>query len=221
MDHRFRQQRLPVRPLKNLTTQRGPARWRGLRLLTKCGCRGLRPLPGFGAEPQSLMPQHFLRALRAPERRKKRGSFQNQGFFNGLSPRRRADRAGIQALARRVRGTKPASGAAAPAAVEEATPADAPVSAESTAVPAAVAVAATAAPVVTAAVEGAESVPTSEPAPAADPDSIEARLARAEEELRLLREEREARENVLTQPAVPPAPKKRRHRRFPLFSSRF
>lgn len=76
------------------------------------------------------------------------------------------------------------------------------------------AVAATAAPVVTAAVEGAESVPTSEPAPAADPDSIEARLARAEEELRLLREEREARENMLTQPAVPPAPKKRRHRRF-------
>ena len=104
--------------------------------------------------------------------------------------------------------------AAAPAAVEDATQADAPVSAESTAVPAAVAVAATAAPVVTAAVEGAESVPTSEPAPAADPGSIEARLARAEEELRLLREEREARENVLTQPAVPPAPKKRRHRRF-------
>lgn len=104
--------------------------------------------------------------------------------------------------------------AAAPAAVEDATQADAPVSAESTAVPAAVAVAATAAPVVTAAVEGAESVPTSEPAPAADPDSIEARLARAEEELRLLREEREARENMLTQPAVPPAPKKRRHRRF-------
>ena len=106
------------------------------------------------------------------------------------------------------------AGAPASTAVEDATQADAPVSAESTAVPAAVAVAATAAPVVTAAVEGAESVPTSEPAPTADPDSIEARLARAEEELRLLREEREARENVLTQPAVPPAPKKRRHRRF-------
>ena len=106
------------------------------------------------------------------------------------------------------------TGAPASTAVEDATQADAPVSAESTAVPAAVAVAATAAPVVTAAVEGAESVPTSEPAPAADPDSIEARLARAEEELRLLREEREARENVLTQPAVPPAPKKRRRRRF-------
>ena len=106
------------------------------------------------------------------------------------------------------------TGAPASTAVEDATQADAPVSAESTAVPAAVAVAATAAPVVTAAVEGAESVPTSEPAPAADPGSIEARLARAEEELRLLREEREARENVLTQPAVPPAPKKRRHRRF-------
>ena len=106
------------------------------------------------------------------------------------------------------------TGAPASTAVEDTTQADAPVSAESTAVPAAVAVAATAAPVVTAAVEGAESVPTSEPAPAADPDSIEARLARAEEELRLLREKREARENVLTQPAVPPAPKKRRHRRF-------
>lgn len=106
------------------------------------------------------------------------------------------------------------TGAPTSTAVEDATQADAPVSAESTAVPAAVAVAATAAPVVTAAVEGAESVPTSEPAPAADPGSIEARLARAEEELRLLREEREARENVLTQPAVPPAPKKRRRRRF-------
>ena len=111
------------------------------------------------------------------------------------------------------------TGALASTAVEDATQADAPVSAESTAVPAAVAVAATAAPVVTAAVEHTESssgaTPApAEPAPAADPDSIEARLARAEEELRLLREEREARENVLTQPAVPPAPKKRRHRRF-------
>lgn len=111
------------------------------------------------------------------------------------------------------------TGAPASTAVEDATQADAPVSAESTAVPAAVAVAATAAPVVTAAVEHTESsswaTPApAEPAPAADPDSIEARLARAEEELRLLREEREARENVLTQPAVPPAPKKRRHRRF-------
>ena len=111
------------------------------------------------------------------------------------------------------------TGAPASTAVEDATQADAPVSAESTAVPTAVAVAATAAPVVTAAVEHTESssgaTPAlAEPAPAADPGSIEARLARAEEELRLLREEREARENVLTQPAVPPAPKKRRHRRF-------
>lgn len=111
------------------------------------------------------------------------------------------------------------TGAPASTAVEDATQADAPVSAESTAVPAAVAVAATAAPVVTAAVEHTESssgaTPAlAEPAPAADPGSIEARLARAEEELRLLREERKARENVLTQPAVPPAPKKRRHRRF-------
>ena len=50
------------------------------------GCRGLRPLPGFGAEPQSLMPQHFSRALRAPKGRKKRGSPQNHGFFNDLNP---------------------------------------------------------------------------------------------------------------------------------------
>ena len=111
------------------------------------------------------------------------------------------------------------TGAPASTAVEDATQADAPVSAESTAVPAAVAVAATAAPVVTAVVEHTESssgaTPApAEPAPAADPGSIEARLARAEEELRLLREEHEARENVLTQPAVPPTPKKRRHRRF-------
>ena len=28
------------------------------------GCRGMIPLPGFGAEPQSLMPQHFPRAER-------------------------------------------------------------------------------------------------------------------------------------------------------------
>ena len=77
-----------------------------------------------------------------------------------------------------------------------------------------------AAPAAAAEAESAESAPRPEAAPAAppaadaDPDSIEARLARAEEELRLLREEREARENVLTQPAVPPVPKKRRRRRF-------
>lgn len=87
---------------------------------------------------------------------------------------------------------------------------------EASAVPAA----AVPAPVVTTAAESAESAsaaaPAAAPAPSApvDSDSIEARLARAEEELRLLREEREARENTLTQPAVPPAPKKRRRRRF-------
>ena len=110
---------------------------------------------------------------------------------------------------------------AAPAKTdEEPAQADTPVT-ESAAIPAAVAAAAAAVPVVAAAVDGAESTPApktapapAEPAPAADPDSIEARLARAEEELRLLREERDARENVLTQPAVPPAPKKRRRRRF-------
>ena len=41
------------------------------------------PLPGFGAEPQSLMPQHFPRVS---EGRKKRGFLQIQGFFNGLNP---------------------------------------------------------------------------------------------------------------------------------------
>ena len=112
-----------------------------------------------------------------------------------------------------------ADAAPAPATDEESSQAGSPVSAESAAVPAAVAAAAAAAPVVTAAVEHTESASApdaapAEPAPAADPDSIEARLARAEEELRLLREERDARENVLTQPAVPPAPKKRRRRRF-------
>lgn len=106
------------------------------------------------------------------------------------------------------------------AAVEETSQADAPVM-ESAAIPAAVAAAAAAAPIVAAAVEGAESAPApdtvstpAETVPSADPDSIEARLARAEEALRLLREERDARENVLTQPAVPPAPKKRKRRRF-------
>ena len=50
------------------------------------------------------------------------------------------------------------------------------------------------------------------PAPA--DDSIEARLARAEEELRLLREEREARKNALTQPAVKPVKRRGRKRRW-------
>ena len=83
---------------------------------------------------------------------------------------------------------------------------------EASAVPAA----AVPAPVVTTAAESAENASAAAPAPSApvDSDSIEARLARAEEELRLLREERETRENALTQPAVPPAPKKRRRRRF-------
>ena len=83
---------------------------------------------------------------------------------------------------------------------------------EASAVPAA----AVPAPVVTTAAESAENASAAAPAPSApvDSDSIEARLARAEEELRLLREEREARENALTQPAVPPAPKNRRRRRF-------
>ena len=51
-------------------------------------------------------------------------------------------------------------------------------------------------------------------AEASDPDSIEARLARAEEELRLLREEREAREDALSRPAVKPAKPRRRKRRY-------
>ena len=56
--------------------------------------------------------------------------------------------------------------------------------------------------------------PAVEAAASADPDSIEARLARAEEELRLLREEREARENTLTQPAVKPVKPPRKKRRW-------
>ena len=56
--------------------------------------------------------------------------------------------------------------------------------------------------------------PAVEAAAPADPDSIEARLARAEEELRLLREEREARENTLTQPAVKPVKPPRKKRRW-------
>ena len=56
--------------------------------------------------------------------------------------------------------------------------------------------------------------PAAEAAASADPDSIEARLARAEEELRLLREERESRENALTRPAVKPARPRRKKRRW-------
>lgn len=56
--------------------------------------------------------------------------------------------------------------------------------------------------------------PAVEAAAPTDPDSIEARLARAEEELRLLREEREARENTLTQPAVKPVKPPRKKRRW-------
>ena len=59
----------------------------GLRPKCPQGTRFPSRLPGFGAEPQSLMPQHFPRALRASEGRKKRGSFRNQGFFNGLRSR--------------------------------------------------------------------------------------------------------------------------------------
>ena len=47
-------------------------------------------------------------------------------------------------------------------------------------------------------------------------DSIEARLARAEEELRLLREEREARENALAQPAVRSVKRRRKRRWIPV-----
>ena len=60
----------------------------GLRPKCPQGTRFPSRLPGLGAEPQSLMPQHFPRALRASEGRKKRGFFQIQGFFNDLSPLR-------------------------------------------------------------------------------------------------------------------------------------
>ena len=41
---------------------------------SRAGCRGLRPLPGFGAAPQNLCRSTTSQALRAAKGRKKRGS---------------------------------------------------------------------------------------------------------------------------------------------------
>ena len=47
---------------------------------SRAGCRGLRPLPGFGAAPQNLCRSTTSQALRAAKGRKKRGSFHPHRF---------------------------------------------------------------------------------------------------------------------------------------------
>ena len=47
---------------------------------SRAGCRGLRPLPGFGAAPQNLCRSTTSQALRAAKGRKKRGSFHLHRF---------------------------------------------------------------------------------------------------------------------------------------------
>ena len=131
--------------------------------------------------------------------------------------RKRRARRRAEALARSMSAVTQAEQIVRSADTESAQTEDTATASEGAPEASAVPAAAVPAPVVTTAAESAENASTAAPAPSApvvDPDSIEARLARAEEELRLLREEREARENTLTQPAVPPAPKKRRRRRF-------
>ena len=130
--------------------------------------------------------------------------------------RKRRARRRAEALARSMSAVTQAEQIVRSADTESAQTEDTATASEGAPEASAVPAAAVPAPVVTTAAESAENASTAAPAPSApvDSDSIEARLARAEEELRLLREEREARENALTQPAVPPAPKKRRRRRF-------
>ena len=130
--------------------------------------------------------------------------------------RKRRARRRAEALARSMSAVTQAEQIVRSADTESAQTEDTATASEGAPEASAVPAAAVLAPVVTTAAESAENASAAAPAPSApvDSDSIEARLARAEEELRLLREEREARENALTQPAVPPAPKKRRRRRF-------
>ena len=127
--------------------------------------------------------------------------------------RKRRARRRAEALARSMSAVTQAEQIVRSADTESAQTEDTATASEGAPEASAVPAAAVPAPVVTTAAESAENASTAAPAPSApvDSDSIEARLARAEEELRLLRE---TRENALTQPAVPPAPKKRRHRRF-------
>ena len=47
---------------------------------SRAGCRGRRPLPGFGAAPQNLCRSTTSQALRAAKGRKKRGSFHPHRF---------------------------------------------------------------------------------------------------------------------------------------------
>ena len=47
---------------------------------SRAGCRGLRPLPGFGAAPQNLCRSTTSQALRTAKGRKKRGSFHPHRF---------------------------------------------------------------------------------------------------------------------------------------------
>ncbi len=47
---------------------------------SRAGCRGLRPLPGFGAAPQNLCRSTTSQALRAAKGRKKRGSLHPHRF---------------------------------------------------------------------------------------------------------------------------------------------
>ena len=53
---------------------------------SRAGCRGLRPLPGFGAASQNLCRSTTSQALRAAKGRKKRGSFHPHRFPHPLPP---------------------------------------------------------------------------------------------------------------------------------------
>ena len=46
------------------------------------GCRGVTPLPGFGAAPQALCRSTKKRALRVPEGHKKRASLKYLAFLH-------------------------------------------------------------------------------------------------------------------------------------------
>ena len=52
----------------------------------RAGCRGIIPLPGFGAAPQEPVPQHKKQALRAAEGRKKRGMLQSAACPHAPAP---------------------------------------------------------------------------------------------------------------------------------------
>ena len=120
--------------------------------------------------------------------------------------RRAEQRAAVEQAEHIMRSTRPA----VPAAAEAETPVPAVIAAESAAAPDTSAQTPLPAKPADSDVSAAPSA-ADEPS---DPDSIEARLARAEEELQLLREERESREDALSRPAVKPAKPRRRKRRW-------